>query len=181
MLLYYRLILITFKAGKAVMKQYIYHLDVSLYSPEIKLDRADNAKFEVINSFSGACKNLFSLLKRYGLTSDFIKIFIKLITKRNSLYFVKYNDVIASDGLISFGLCSHYAVNKNDCIIGPVNTNDTYAGKGLATFGLVSCLSYLKQKSTYSKVYIDTREDNFAMQKVIKKSGFGEVKSSYER
>jgi hypothetical protein len=166
------------------MQQFIYHISGSSnieYSPDVGIERNDNARFEVINGLLSTVKNLFLLLKRYKLSAELLKLSIKLITKRNALYAVIYDNKITSDGLLSFGQCNHYRVNENDCIIGPVNTDGSYIGKGFATFGLVNCVSYLRSTQAYNEIYIDTREENLAMRKVIQKAGFGDSTSSYQR
>lgn len=166
------------------MQQFIYHINASLnveYSPTVNIERDDNACFKVISSPCSVLKNIFLLIKRYKLSVELVKLLIKLITKRNALYIVIFNNTITSDGLLSFGKCNHYPVDENDSIIGPVYTDNNYRGKGFATFGLISCVNYLRKRQRYSKIYIDTREDNIAMKKVILKSAFGEAKSSYQR
>lgn len=166
------------------MKQYIYYLEASLdisYSTAVNIERSDGAQFEVIDTFIAVITNFFLLQKRFGFSRELLKLVIKLITKRNALYIVKFKNTIASEGLISFGQCNHYPIAEDDCVIGPVNTNQSFSGKGFATFGLINCILYLKHKQLYSRIYIDTKEDNYAMQKVIEKSAFGDVKSSYLR
>tara|TARA_R110002124_G_scaffold284330_1_gene461389 strand:+ start:35534 stop:36049 length:516 start_codon:yes stop_codon:yes gene_type:complete len=165
------------------MKQLIYSVDNSNLDDIISLakSRTDNTQFLLINSPTLVIKNFFKLLKRFKLSVVLLKLLIKVISGRNQIYAVIYSGKITSEGLISTGVCNHYKVNKNDCIIGPVNTDTNYQGKGFATFGLNSCLQHLLNNTSCQKVYIDTREDNFAMQKVIVKSGFNKAESSYER
>jgi RimJ/RimL family protein N-acetyltransferase len=166
------------------MQQFIYHISGSSnveYFPNVGIERNDNARFEVINGPISTVNNIFLLIKRYKLSAEFLKLIIKLITQRNALYAVIYDNKITSDGLLSFGQCNHYQVNKNDCIIGPVYTDNSYRGKGFGTYGLIMCIHHIRALNSHEKIYIDTREDNLAMSKVIQKAGFGDSKSSYQR
>lgn len=165
------------------MKQLIYSIDrthISAISALAK-ERSDGTQFFLIDSSVLVMKHLLKLIKRFKFSSELLKLLIKLISGRNQLYIVVFQGVITSEGLVSFGVCNHYAVNKDDCIIGPVNTSTSHQRKGFATFGLNSCLQALFHKPTCMRAFIDTREDNYAMQKVIEKSGFGKSTSSYER
>ena len=83
--------------------------------------------------------------------------------------------------MVSFGRCNHYEVGANDCVIGPVFTSGSYRGKGLATFSLAQCINHLRVSRNCGYVYIDTKENNFSMQKVIEKVGFGPPCGMYER
>jgi len=166
------------------MKQFIYEINSALnikYEPSVVIQRDDHAQFKVLYSPISTLKNIILLIRRYKFSVVLLKLLIKLMTKRNALYIVIFNNKITSDGLLSFGQCNHYQVQKEDCIIGPVYTDTSYRGKGFATFGLISCVNYLRKNQAYSKIYIDTREDNIAMKKVIQKSGFGEASSFYNR
>lgn len=166
------------------MQQFIYHISGSSnveYTPNVSIERSDNARFEFINGPTSTIKNILLLIKRYQLSAELLKLLIKLITQRNALYVVIYDNKITSDGLLSFGQCNHYPVNKHDCIIGPVYTDNSYRGKGFGTYGLIMCIHHIRALNSYEEVYIDTREDNLAMTKVIQKAGFGDSTSNYQR
>ena len=165
------------------MRQLIYSVDSTSADiiSSLAKQRSSEAEFILINSPRLAIFHLLKLIKRFKLSIELIKLLIKLLSKRNHLYAVIYQGNIVSEGLVSYGVCNHYKVDKNDCIIGPVNTNTNYQGKGFATFGLTSCLRFIFENKVCNKIFIDTREDNFAMQKVIEKSGFNKAQSSYNR
>lgn len=165
------------------MKQLIYCADsanITVINALAK-ERSDGAHFILIDSPTLVIRHLFKLIERFKFSSELTKLLIKLISGRNQLYIVVFNGKITSEGLISYGTCKHYEVKKNDCIIGPVNTDASYQRKGFATFGLNSCLQHLFERKLCESVFIDTREDNFAMQRVIEKSGFGKSEASYIR
>ena len=165
------------------MRQLIYSVDSTSADiiSSLAKQRSSEAEFILINSPRLAIFHFLKLIKRFKFSVELIKLLIKLLSKRNHLYAVIYQGNIVSEGLVSYGVCNHYKVDKNDCIIGPVNTNTNYQGKGFATFGLTSCLRFIFENKVCNKIFIDTREDNFAMQKVIEKSGFNKAQSSYNR
>jgi len=160
------------------MKQYVYKkkLEVhQLYS--LKKD----VTFILFDNVFKAIKHLGILLERYQFSLQLLKLLIKLTLKRNVLYAVVDNNIIVSDGVLSFGSCNYYEINKNDCVIGPVYTDIKCRGKGLATFGLQECLKLLQKNDDLKYVYIDTSADNKAMQSVIKKLEFSCCSKTYER
>ena len=161
------------------MKQYVYKLSLKDYYPNIT--KHSDTEFYLIFSSFILIKKLPIFINRFGFSKDLLKLFIKLLLGKNGFYFLVYNNTIVNDGLISFNFCRHYQIGQNDCVIGPVNTDPNYQGKGFATIGLLSCIEKLKLDNTYSNIFIDTKENNFAMQKVIKKCGFGEHIETFER
>ncbi|WP_286234346.1 GNAT family N-acetyltransferase [Thalassotalea sediminis] len=165
------------------MKQFIYKKQCIKNNTTIEQlqIRNDGAKFLIVDSLIAVVKSFKPLVARYGLSSELLKLTIKIMMKRNLLYIVIYDNVVVSDGLVSFGQCNHYKIDANDCVIGPVNTNPSYQKKGFATFGLSSSINYLSIQGNLEHIFIDTREDNFAMQKVIERCGFGKVIDTYNR
>lgn len=164
------------------MKQYIYKICVNNLKSS-GLEEFENSNFEVI-FISNALKllpNFFRFISYFGFTVELFKICMKICLKRNVLYVVLEKNLIVSDGLITFGHCNYYKIGKNDCVIGPVHTDSECRGKGLATIGLYGCVNYLISNFSLNYAYIDTTEDNFAMQKVISKVGFGQTIDFYER
>ena len=160
------------------MKQFVYQIKANNL-PELK-NRSD-VKFIALKNAYDAFKYMHVLIKRFGYSSTLIKTVIKLILKRNVLYTVIYNKRIVSDGLANFGLCNFYAIEKNDCVIGPVWTDSSYRGKGFATFGLLNLLHFISNNTTVNSIYIDTSEDNIAMQSVITKLDFLLSEKTYLR
>ena len=100
---------------------------------------------------------------------------------RNACYLVVYENRIASDGIVTFGICKHYPIAPSAHVIGPVFTYTQFRGKGLATLGLRECIVSLRNKFAPDAIYIDTSEDNLAMQSVIAKIGFGQYVQSFKR
>lgn len=160
------------------MKQFVYKHDLTNLPT---LQSRDDVSFVLINNISKTLKHSLLLLKRYHISITFLKIITKLLLNRNPLYIVIYNNYIVSDGLLSLGACNYYTITKRDCVIGPVYTDSKLRGRGLATYGLLKCLHYLNDNYNIDNAYIDTSEDNIAMQSVIKKLMFSHCDKGYER
>ena len=162
------------------MKQYVYKLSLKEQSSPVT-STTEDAQFYLIFNSLDLMKKLSLFIKRFGFSNALLKLFIKLTLKKNAFYFLVYRDTIVNDGLISFNFCRHYQIGKHDCVIGPVNTDPNFQGKGFATLGLLYCIERLKLASIYEHLFIDTKENNLAMQKVIKRCGFGEHIETFER
>ncbi|GAA6174009.1 hypothetical protein NBRC116592_36790 [Colwellia sp. KU-HH00111] len=164
------------------MLQFVYKMNLndkpnSNFSPQ-----ADDIKPDVFYNIFDAIKYLPSLIKRFGVSSELLKLLLKLVLKRDAFYCLIINKKIVSDGLITFGRCNYYDVGKQDCIIGTVYSEPSYRGKGLATTAIQSCISNLiVNRPLLEAVYIDTSENNIGMQKVIDRLGFGQPFHTYER
>ena len=164
------------------MLQLIYKLDSSIdVPPSTHQSKESKADFVFIASLFNLCKHLPLLVKRYGMSSNLLKLIIKIAMGRNAYYFVVYENKIASDGLVTFGICKHYPIAASEHVIGPVFTYTQFRGKGLATLGLRECIVSLRKKFAPDAIYIDTSEDNIAMQSVIAKMGFGQHVRSFDR
>ena len=161
-----------------LMKQFVYKIALTNI-PD--LSERQNGSFAMIGNIFVALKHFPLLLSRYGLSTTLLKLLLKFLLRRNILYVVIYQNKIVSDGIISFGMCKYYRIGSKDCIIGPVFTDSNYRGKGFATFGLLSCLHGLKGNKSVTNVYIDTSEDNLAMQTVINKLNFICSDKTYNR
>lgn len=164
------------------MLQLIYKLDSSTdVPPSTHQSKKSKANFVFIASFFNLCKHLPLLVKRYGISSTLLKLIIKIAMGRNACYLVMYENKIASDGIVTFGICKHYPITSSEHVIGPVFTYTQFRGKGLATLGLRECIASLRNKFAPNAIYIDTSEDNIAMQNVIAKMGFGQHVQSFNR
>jgi len=162
--------------------QFIYKLDSSIdVPPSTHQSKEDKVAFVFIASFFNLCKYLPLLVKRYGISSTLLKLIIKIAMGRNACYLIMYEKKIASDGIVTFGICKHYPITPSEHVIGPVFTYTQFRGKGLATLGLRECIASLRKKFAPDAIYIDTSEDNIAMQSVIAKMGFGLHVQSFER
>lgn len=161
-------------------RQFIYKLNVNSINIENYCKPNEKLSFFTISNVVGFMLNLLPLIKYYSVSS-LLKLLIKTLITEKIFYFTKLNGVIVSDGEVTFGYCNHYTIEKNDCVIGPVNTSEHHQGKGIATFSLKSCVKILKIEYSTDNIFIDTKEDNFAMQKVIRNTGFGEQIGFYNR
>jgi GNAT superfamily N-acetyltransferase len=162
--------------------QLIYKLNSSIeVPPSAPQPKESKANFVFIANFLNLCKHLPLLVQRYGISSTLLKLIIKIAMGRNACYLVMYENKIASDGIVTFGICKHYPITPSEHVIGPVFTYTQFRGKGLATLGLRECIASLRDKLAPDAIYIDTSEDNIAMQSVIAKMGFGQHVQSFER
>jgi len=164
--------------GFETMKQFVYKIAVEEYTTEKNID---DVNFIIFDNIFAGLKNIQLLIKRYKFSFTLLKILVKLTLKRNVLIALVFENNIVNDSLISFGKCDYYSIEKNDIIIGPVYTSSQYRGKGFATSGLSKSLEYLKNSQSIKFAYIDTSEDNLAMQSVIQKLNFTLCSKSYSR
>lgn len=164
-----------------MVKQYIYKVAVNSASVQIEPPTNDELTFFTITNVIDFFKHSAILIKHFGVSKSLLKLFIKAVIARKVIYFTLLGGLIVSEGEVTFGHCNHYPINNDDCVIGPVNTNPGYQGKGIATFSLRACISQIATLKKIDDIYIDTKEDNFAMQKVIAKIGFGDKIGFYQR
>jgi len=160
------------------MKQFVYKIAVEECTTKKSID---DVNFIIFDNIFAGLKNIQLLIKRYKFSFTLLKILVKLTLKRNVLIALVFENNIVNDSLISFGKCDYYPIEKNDSIIGPVYTSSKYRGKGFATSGLSKCLEYIKNEQSIKFAYIDTSEDNQAMQSVIQKLNFTLCSKSYSR
>lgn len=163
------------------LRQYIYKLNSEQFIAD-KIDtKYDKTKFLLLNNIAGMAKCWRYLIKRYGFSLYFLKLILKVTFKGKLYYALLFEEQIVSDGEVTFGSCNHYSIGSKDCVIGPVYTDGNYRGRGFASIALANCINQLINHYGPENLYIDTKEDNIAMQKVIKKIGFGSEVDSYVR
>jgi len=104
----------------------------------------------------------------YGL----LKCLLKLLSGKRNVYLILKENQVVHLGWIALGFCRFYDVEPGSAVIGPVWTDGEHRGRGLATVALVQVMNRLTARSV-SVFYIDTSEQNLAMQRVIGKCGFG--------
>jgi hypothetical protein len=162
--------------------QLIYKLHSSIdVPPSTHKSKEDKVGFVFIASFFNLCKHLPLLVKRYGISSTLLKLIINVVMGRSACYLVMYEKKIASDGIVTFEICNYYPIRPSEHVIGPVFTYTQFSGKGSATLGLREFIASLRNKFAPNAIYIDTSEDNIAMQSVIAKMGFGQHVQSFDR
>jgi hypothetical protein len=79
---------------------------------------------------------------------------------------------IASESYVTLSHCRHYDVEKDAAVLGPVWTDPALRGKGLARCLLKLTMNQM-MTSGRSLFYIDTSDQNVAMQHVVARCGFG--------
>lgn len=164
-----------------MVKQYIYKVSIDSDSLATGAIGNDELRFFHISKVMDLFSHYSILVNHFGFSKALLKVVFKAILAKKMLYFTSLDGVIVSDGEVTFGECNHYPINKKDCVIGPVNTKPGYQGKGIATFSLHACMAKIAALKIVDYIYIDTKEDNFAMQKVIAKVGFKDKVGSYQR
>jgi len=145
--------------------------------------RQERQKIFGISGVSGMrfvlCPNAFSLLRIIYLllpvlhAGPLLKLMAKLSTPSRKFYCVILQNRLAGYGHVTVSRCRHYSIENGAVVIGPVWTREDCRGKGVATFGLQNSMNALISKGTRI-FYIDTAENNIAMQHVIAKCGFGD-------
>lgn len=121
------------------------------------------------------------LLRQVMSIKDIMKAFIKVLSSQRAFVLISEDNKVSAWLVITFGYCGHYSIGPNDSVIGPVNTEEHAQGKGLGTLLMQATLCYCFEKRANQAVFIDTAEDNWAMQRVIQKCNFGEPISHYDR
>jgi len=163
------------------LRQYIYRLNSEQFIEKTIDTNHDNTNFKLLKNISDVANYWSYLLKRHGLSLYLLKLILKVSFKGKLYYALTCEGQIVSDGEVTFGSCNHYSIGGKDCVIGPVFTDGNYRGRGFATIALANCIHRLINDYHPENLYIDTKEDNIAMQKVIKKIGFGDEVDSYIR
>lgn len=159
------------------MKQFVYCRDLS-NGP------LDTAGFSAVGFFF--CwhpRDLAPLKLALGLAfgySGLLKTRLKLRLGNRAFYAVVTDNRLQHYGWVAFGFCKHYRVEKDSAIIGPVWTDPAARGKGLATNALKHVIRRLAASGVH-RLYIDTSEDNTAMQHVIRRCGFATLSGTYIR
>jgi GNAT superfamily N-acetyltransferase len=149
--------------------------------------------FEKCRTFPDASPANFALYHRPPLTLGFYTLLpanfglfdslitvLKIATPSRSFALITDNLGIASYCWISFGFCRHYPIEKHALMIGPVWTRPDARGRGLATSLLQNTIAELT-RDIERNIYIDTSADNYGMQKVITRCGFGGPQYEYSR
>ena len=157
------------------MKQLIYK---EQYDKPMQVSDIGNFEFIAMWGMWDGLRNMGIMFRhlRWGCLKDIIK----LATARRSYFFITDGKKVVSEAYITVGQCRYYNVEDDAAVIGPVWTDEEIRGKGLATGLLKRTINSLVQ-SGFSVIYIDTSENNKAMQSVIKKCGFGDSIDFYEK
>ncbi len=148
--------------------QYVYKLPIKSTIPVV--ERAD-CGFYFLRTLEGGGKSFGLLVNAFGLVGG-IKAVVKLGMGRRFLYIVESGGRAVNTGWVSVGFCKFYEIESEAVVIGPVYTPEECRGHGYATFGLSQAVAALLREKI-PEIYIDTATDNFGMQKVIERCGFG--------
>lgn len=111
------------------------------------------------------------LTERLGVIG-FMRAFAKILTKKRVYCCLYEKDRILSDGWITIGISRHYEIDPDAVVIGPVWTSEDMRSKGMAVINLRLAMNRMISFKRYI-FYVDTSSENFPMQKVIAKLGFG--------
>jgi RimJ/RimL family protein N-acetyltransferase len=155
-------------------QQFVYSLPHSKWQSE----DADNV---IQVSSSGALISQYASLKQFFSITDIIKTWLKILLGKRSICIITEDKDVAAWCVITYGFCSHYDIGSNDAVIGPVNTLPAHQGKGLATRIMRGAISQAFETRKCENIYIDTAENNIAMQKVIERCQFGPPILRYDR
>ncbi len=149
------------------MNQLIYRQQ---YTAPFELADMVDYEFVECRRLSDGIKNADILFRHRGILG-FLKDVAKLITPQRSYFFITDGKRIISEVYVTVGQCRHYDVEDESAVLGPVWTDVNTRGKGLATGLLKRTINALIKKE-HNILYIDTSENNMAMQSVIARCGF---------
>lgn len=151
------------------MKHFLYRQDL-LHDVEL----ADQSRFgfAFCTGPSSLLPVTYPVLRLVGIFGS-AKLAAKVTTPSRSFGCVLHQDEIRQYAWATVGHCRHYEIEHDATVIGPVWTQPSSRGMGFATFGVARLLNAIRSIGL-TRFYIDTAEDNIAMQKVISRCGFGE-------
>lgn len=110
------------------------------------------------------------LVRRTGIVG-FLKNILKLATSSRAYACLLHSAAVRSECTITLSHCKHYDVEEGSVVLGPVWTDPAMRGEGLATVLLKLIINTMMFRR-HSIFYIDTSDENNAMQHVIKNCGF---------
>ena len=143
------------------------------------VEKPAGVEFHLISGPLEALGRLQEIKRIFGLVGS-IKALLKVLTPSREFYYLTAGEDVVNYGWSTFSHCRQYHIEPGDTVIGPVWTNPDQRGKGLATIGLKKAMNAMIERKHYI-FFIDTAEDNLAMQKVIAKCGFGPAIAAYNR
>jgi len=111
---------------------------------------------------------------------ELLKTMCRLVSSKRLLYVVFASGEVVHWAFMSIGFCRFYQVTPGAIVIGPLATPPEHRGHGYAGVGMCYAVKRLREEG-HSTFYIDTSVDNIAMQRVLKKCGFGEPEGTFER
>ncbi len=109
-----------------------------------------------------------------------IRMCLRQMSSRRMLYCSSKGPQLLSYGCLSIGFCRFYSVEVSDIVVGPVWTSPAARGQGYAAVSLMFAANRLLELG-FTTLWVDTSEDNVAMQRVLQKCGFGEPVNTFER
>ncbi len=158
------------------MKQLIYRYEC--LAP-FELEDSDGIDFIKYRNGIDAIKYMALLIWHRGI-AGYVKDVVKLFTAGRYYFCIVDDNRIVSEVYVVIGKCRFYEVDESAAVLGPVWTDGNMRGKGLATSLLKRTINSLLALG-YNTFYIDTSENNPAMQNVIEKCGFGNSAGDYEK
>ena len=123
----------------------------------------------IVSGATGIFRN-WSILWRWSTISARMKLILKIAVGRDIFFGICSNGELVSTGVLALGHCSHYKVSPSAVVISTVGTDPRRKGQGLAARSIMGAMNAMIARGS-TEFYIDTRSDNFAMQKVIEKLG----------
>lgn len=132
---------------------------------------ASAARFILCNGVRDGLQLAGFLMKR-SENAGLVKDILKLATPSRLYACLVAADSILSECYITLSHCRHYKVERRSVVLGPVWTDRDCRGQGLATSLLKSIMNNMISRGN-TIFYIDTSDQNTAMQHVIQHCGFG--------
>jgi GNAT superfamily N-acetyltransferase len=129
------------------------------------------AEFYPVNNPMKIFGRIKEIERAFGLF-DLMKMFLSVATPSREFYCLVMDGKIVNCVWIMFSRCRRYHVERGDAVLNRVWTDPGYRGKGLSKLGLKSTMNAMIKRGRFV-FYIDTAEDNIAMQEVIAECDFG--------
>jgi len=128
-------------------------------------------RFVFCNGITDGLRVGAALLKCSGVKGFTVDL-LKLMTPSRCYACLLAADRVVSECYIVLSHCRHYDVEKGAAVLGPVWTDEEQRGRGLGTCLLKMTMNHLIHGSRRI-FYIDTSDQNIAMQHVIENCAFG--------
>jgi hypothetical protein len=120
-----------------------------------------------------------ALVRVMGVVSV-LRLLLRLCRRGRLFYYVADQGQWMHWGGITLDWCRYYRVNTGEAVFGPVETAAEFRGRGVASQAICGAMRVLAGRGV-RVFYVDTSEQNVAMQQAARKAGFKDTGVRYER
>jgi RimJ/RimL family protein N-acetyltransferase len=122
---------------------------------------------------------LAALVSVMGLTAA-LRLILRLCRHGRLFYYLSDQGQWMHWGGITLGWCRYYSIGAGEAVFGPVETAAAFRGRGVAVRAMREAMRALAGRGV-RVFYVDTSEQNVAMQHAALKAGFKDTGIRYER